>query len=190
MAAAQTLDDLIVRPETGADSYNRRLYRYWVDADGDGQSTREEVLIAENLGVLNFNKAGKVGTGLWVGHYCGFVTTNPSTLDIDHLVPLKEAHESGAHSWSPKKRADYANDLTSSRSLIAVKNACNRSKGARDPAEWMPPNRAYWCQYVKDWITVKAEWGLSIDPAERDALQQAISICDQYRAGDALSGRH
>ena len=84
-------------------------------------------------------------------------------LDIDHLVPLKEAHISGGSAWSTEKKRRYANDLSYPATLIAVSSRENRSKGARDPASWLPSNCAYHCEYVRSWKEVKARWELGSD---------------------------
>ena len=98
--------------------------------------------------------------GLWVGPYTAFVTKCPCFLEIDHMVPLCEAYESGAHAWDKARRKGFANSLKSELHLIAVWSSANGSKGKRDPADWLPPNRAYWCTYLNDWIAIKRDWGL------------------------------
>jgi len=126
-------------------AYNREDYLpRWADADRDCQNTRQEVLITEShVAVTLDNRGCRVISGQWHDPYTGRVFTDPRKLDIDHLVPLKEAHDSGAASWSqPRKRA-YANDLSYPEALIAVYNGANRAKGPRDPASWLPPNTAY-----------------------------------------------
>ena len=77
--------------------YDRKDYRHWIDADGDCQNTRHEVLLEESLELVTYKDQGncKVATGLWRGPYTGELIRDASKLDIDHLVPLKEAHESG-----------------------------------------------------------------------------------------------
>lgn len=187
-----TYQGLTVRAEQSG-SYTRRKYNHWIDTDGDKEDARVEVLIAESLIPAQTKiKNGKVVviSGLWVCPYTGTVVTVPGELDVDHMVPLKEAHESGAYSWSKEKREAYANELTNPDHLIAVTSGSNRSKGAKDPAEWLPPNRAYWCEYIKDWIDIKKEYQLAIDQAERDALKKAKNVCSKYESGDSLGGRH
>ena len=61
--------------------------------------------------------------------------------------------------------------------LIAVTASSNRSKGDRDPADWMPPADSYACSYLADWVTVKAEWNLSVDAVERHALEAVAAEC-------------
>ena len=73
--------------------------------------------------------------GSWNDPYSGKTITAASQLDIDHLVPLKEAHESSGHSWDSERRRAYANDLSDSNTLIAVDRGLNRQKGAGDPVQ-------------------------------------------------------
>lgn len=188
-AFGQQLEDLEVKPEHSAVPYDRGLYKHWSDFDEDGQDTRQEVLIIENIGTLVMD-GNKVESGLWFGKYCGFITDDPSDLQIDHMVPLGEAHRSGASEWTKKKREAYANDLTDPRALIAVKGGCNGSKRDRDPSDWLPPNRTFWCEYLSEWIAVKIKWGLSIDQDEHDAIKKGQKVCSKYKSGDKLEGRH
>ena len=103
--------------------------------------------------------------------------TDKAELDIDHLVPLAEAWESGGHLWAEAMWTRYANDLGDPRSLIAVSASTNRSKGARDPAEWWPPHSGYRCQYAVDWIAVKTRWDLAIDTAEQASIDAQLGQC-------------
>ncbi len=117
----------------------------------------------------------RVLEGLWFDPYTEMWFTRPSeghrvVIDIDHLVPLKEAHDSGANAWERAKRIAYANDLTNPGHLIAMDASANRSKGDRDPAEWMPPNEDFHCAYVLAWVAVKRAWQLNMDQAEADAI--------------------
>ena len=97
----------------------------------------------------------------------------PVDLDIDHLVPLKNTHDSGGWAWSSARKEDYANYLGDPDHLIAVTNTANRPKGAKGPGEWRPPDREYWCQYATDWTEVKFEWGLSMTQREAETAGEA-----------------
>lgn len=156
--------------------YDRDLFELWTDADGDGCSTRNEVLIAESRTTPRIG-AGCAVTGSWRSAYDGGITTKPGSFDIDHVVPLKEAWDSGAWAWTPAWREAYANDLGDWRSLRAVTAASNRSKGDKDPAQWMPPRVAFWCTYAAHWIAVKVRWALRVDSAERAALRDILVNC-------------
>lgn len=105
--------------------------------------------------------------------YDGLTFTDPSDLDIDHVVALAEAWDSGAYAWDSARRRAFANDLGVSWSLIAVSASSNRSKSDKDPAEWLPTSASVRCQYLGDWVAVKARWGLAVDDAERSALAGA-----------------
>ncbi|WP_437109649.1 HNH endonuclease family protein [Streptomyces sp. enrichment culture] len=104
-------------------------------------------------------------------------SATPGGLDIDHLVPLAGAWDSGASAWTPAERETYANDLGDERSLIAVSARSNRSKAGQDPAQWLLPYAPYHCQYLTDWIATKMRRQLTVDTAERDTFTQATADC-------------
>ncbi len=120
----------------------------------------------------------RVATGEWFGAFTGTTVEEPGTLDIDHLVPLANAHKSGAWAWSKEGKHAYYNSLDDADHLIAVTASANRSKGARGPDEWRPTNEAYWCEYARDWVRIKGAWGLTVTSAEAQALEEMLSRCD------------
>lgn len=167
-----------VRPEGSSRAYDRNLFGGWTDDDGDGCDTRAEVLQAESAIPVQLGPSGcHVVAGQWLSIYDGYSTPDPSELEIDHVVALAEAWRSGASEWSPERRMAFANDLGHPDALVAVTAAMNRSKSDRDPASWQPPNRAAWCMYASDWVTVKAWWHLSVDEAEATALRNMLAGC-------------
>jgi hypothetical protein len=93
------------------------------------------------------------------------------------MVPLKNAHDSGAWAWSAARKRDYANDLSDPQHLIAVDDGTNQSKGARGPGEWNPPLESYWCHYAVDWVSIKVRWELTVTVAEWNALLEMLSTC-------------
>lgn len=158
--------------------YDRKLYKHWIDEDKDCQDTRQEVLISESIEPVALDDIGcRVVSGRWYDPFTDNTFTDPSDLDIDHLVPLKEAHLSGAHSWTASMREKYANDLNNPDSLIAVSKSANRSKGAKDVAQWLPSNEDFHCEYVRRWVAVKETWGLVIDEIEADAIAPIMAKC-------------
>ena len=160
--------------------YDRGDWKHWVDADGDCQDARQEVLIAESLVEVTFetDRQCRVETGRWFGAFTGVYVEDPSDLDIDHLVPLKNAHLSGAWKWDADMREEYANDLGDDDHLIAVTKGANRSKGAKGPEEWGPPDLDYFCQYATDWTEVKARWGLTMTDPEAEAVMDMLGTCE------------
>ncbi|MDG2198511.1 MAG: excalibur calcium-binding domain-containing protein [SAR324 cluster bacterium] len=157
-------------------SYDRKDWQHWIDEDRDCQNARHEVLIAESTSPVVFKteKGCRVVSGNWNDSYSDKVITDATKLDIDHLVPLKEAHESGGHAWDAYRKRDYANDLSDPNTLIAVDRGLNRQKGAGDPAEWLPPNKAYQIEYAQAWVAVKLKWGLTSDPKEIAVLRSLM----------------
>ncbi len=176
---------LKVAPESdGGVDYERSDYLPggWGDADGDGCNTREEVLIAEARMLTRVDLSCRPLDGSWWSWYDERTLDDAGQIDIDHMVPLAEAHRSGAWSWPAARRVEFANDLSEPAALAAVSAGSNRAKGARDPAEWRPPARAAWCQYAQDWITVKVHWELAADRAEVSALRRMLETCPAGRA--------
>ncbi|WP_030482850.1 HNH endonuclease family protein [Nocardioides aequoreus] len=155
--------------------YDRDLFRHWIDADGDGCDTRREVLLEEAEEAPTRGSGCSLTGGRWYSYYDGVSQYDAADLQIDHMVPLAEAWDSGARSWSAAQREDFANDLGDPRPLIAVTGAENSSKSDRDPAEWLPDRQH--CRYAEEWVATKIRWGLSQDSAERSALQQVASGC-------------
>lgn len=153
--------------------YDRDLFRHWSDLDGDGCTTREQVLIDER--VAGDVVGCDVVKGRWQSAYDGDVTTNSSSFDIDHYVPLKEAWDSGAWRWNAATRERFANDLGFAGALIAVSASSNRSKSDRDPAEWLPERGV--CKYAKTWVAVKFRWRLAVDTTEKSELTRILSGC-------------
>lgn len=160
--------------------YDRDDWRHWVDTDRDCQDTRAEVLITESLSPLLFatGERCRVTAGEWRGPWSGERFTDAGDLDIDHHVPLGHAHESGGWQWSADRKRAYANDLSNPAALQATKASVNRSKGKQPPDQWRPENRAGWCRYAADWITVKAEWELTVTAAEVATLREMLDTCD------------
>jgi hypothetical protein len=114
----QLLARLATAPEHPR-GYSRSLFVHWIDADGDGCDTRGEVLIAESRTTARIGPGCSIA-GSWRSVYDGVTTTKASSFDIDHVVALKEAWDSGAWKWTPARRQGYANDLGNARSLRAV----------------------------------------------------------------------
>ncbi|MFL6024896.1 MAG: HNH endonuclease family protein [Marmoricola sp.] len=155
--------------------YQRTLFKHWIDIDRDCQDTRAEVLRSESTKPTNSGCV--IRYGRWLSAYDGKVLTHASEVQIDHVVPLAEAWDSGARTWSNGRREAFANDLTDPRSLAAVSASSNESKSDQDPAEWLPSQHV--CTYVRNWVIVKLRWSLAVDPTERALLVRAATRCPQ-----------
>ncbi len=170
------LDLLPVRAEDRT-GYDRSLFVHWIDADGDGCDTRREVLIEEAVVPPRVTAGCHLSGGRWHSPYDGLATTKSSTFDVDHVVPLAEAWDSGASAWTPDRRMRFANDLGVPWSLIAVSASSNRAKSDGDPADWLPPLAGVRCEYVAGWLAVKVRWNLVIDARELEALKPLAREC-------------
>ncbi|WP_329182336.1 HNH endonuclease family protein (plasmid) [Streptomyces decoyicus] len=170
------IDRLKVARESRA-GYERDKFRLWTDADHDGCDTRKEVLLAEAVKKPRQGKSCKLTGGSWRSYYDDKTVADARKLDIDHVVPLAEAWDSGASKWTAQRREQYANDLGAERSLVAVSLGPNRTKGDKDPAEWMPPAKDATCIYATDWIAAKLRWKLTADGAEVKALRAVAAGC-------------
>src|SRR3954447_4490677 len=157
--------------------YDRTLFPLWIDADGDGCNTRYEVLIAEATTAPTIGAGCKLTDGRWYSYYDNAYWTDPADLDIDHMVPLAEAWDSGARSWTTARRQSYANDLGDSRPLVAVTDNVNQAKGDQDPATWMPSYTSARCRYIGEWVAAKIRWRLTVDSAEKSALTGYANGC-------------
>ncbi|KAI0065463.1 hypothetical protein BV25DRAFT_1989155 [Artomyces pyxidatus] len=175
VAEAKTyLSELTVAVDSNSPAYARTDFKTWDIISGECD-TRETVLMRDGTNVVT-NSACHATSGNWVSPYDGVPTTDGSDLDIDHLVPLKEAWLSGARDWTAAQRESYANDLTRPQ-LVAVTDNLNESKGDKDPALWMPPLASFQCEYVQAWVTVKHYYKLTVDSAEKTALAGYLAKC-------------
>lgn len=158
--------------------YRREDWPHWTEVPGGCRDTRTAVLIRDSLEPVQLSADGcRVVRGRWRDPYTGAEFRDPHELDIDHRVPLDEAHDSGGHAWSRERRTAYANDLTDRRSLLTVSAAANRAKGSKGPDAWLPPDRTQLCRYVADWVAVKLRWDLAMDTRERAAVGTVLDGC-------------
>lgn len=156
--------------------YKRSLFIHWADLDGNGCDTREEILKRDSVSKPQVDPYRcYVVAGDWYSPYDGAKLSDRGDVDIDHVVALKEAWDSGAWAWSESQRKAYANDMSDRRTLIAVTDRVNVSKSDKDPSNWMPPLRSYWCTYLGDWISVKARWNLSMDQSEFGRISNLLT---------------
>jgi hypothetical protein len=160
------------------DGFAREDWPHWPDLDGDCRDARQEALSEESLEPAKLSEGGcRVTAGRWLDGFTGETVTDPSRLDVIHLVPLEEAHESGGHAWDGAQRTTYANDWAQPRSLLAVTRAAE-ARGSKGPEEWLPPERGYRCRYVADWIVVKYTWQLGMDECEWAAVEAILNACE------------
>jgi hypothetical protein len=172
--AADQLEALTVAPWGSMARYSRDHFPHWSRGDG-GCNTRDLVLRRDGKGVAT-DADCDITRGTWVSPYDGRTSSDPSEIDIDHVVPLANAWRTGASTWSEADRERFANDMDSPE-LLAVTASVNRAKGDQDPSQWKPPRRDYWCTYAQKWISVKGHWKLSVTADEKAALVDMLETC-------------
>lgn len=172
-SATAALAKLSVASSGSMKGYSRAKFPTWRKT-GSNCDTRDSVLKRDGTHV-KLSGCNVVG-GTWTSPYDGLVLTSPRKVDIDHLVPLADAWRSGAANWTTAKREDFANDLDHPQ-LLAVSLTSNRAKGDQDPSTWRPKQTSAWCEYAKDWITVKSAWKLTVTSAEKSALTDMLEKC-------------
>ncbi|PBO28055.1 HNH endonuclease family protein [Streptomyces albidoflavus] len=160
--------------------YSRTAFKHWTSGGNptDGCNTRQEVLIAEAVTAPEVGPRCAITGGTWFSYYDEVTVDGARGLDIDHMVPLAEAWDSGASAWTAARREAYANDQGQPASLVAVTARTNRSKSDQDPAEWLPPAPGALCRYGAEWTATKLRWNLTIDAQEKTALLDIASSCD------------
>ncbi|MFC4494899.1 HNH endonuclease family protein [Streptomyces ovatisporus] len=170
----EQLEELKVAPSGSMDGYDRDKYPHW-SGQGNSCDTREAVLKRDGERVETGSDCSPT-SGTWTSPYDGEKWTDPSDVDIDHMVPLANSWISGADEWSDEEREEFANDLES-KQLLAVTDNVNQQKSDQSPDRWKPPLESYHCQYSTDWIQVKHLYELTITAAEKAALKDMIGTC-------------
>jgi hypothetical protein len=178
--ALTVLNSLEVKGRAAKTGYARSQFPHWSDPDRNGCDARNDTL-KRDLTQISF-KSGtrdcKVLTGQLLDPFSGKVITFSSTksnIDIDHVVALSNAWQTGAAYFDKTKRQQIANDPLN---LLAVDFSLNRQKGDGDAATWLPPLKSYRCDYVARQIAVKAKYGLWVTQPEKSAIIKLLEKCE------------
>jgi len=177
--ALVALNNLEVKGRAPKSGYARSQFPHWSDPDRNGCDARNDTLKRDLTNITY--KAGtrecKVIAGQLLDPFSGKVITFSPTkavIDIDHVVALSNAWQTGAAYFDKNKRSQIANDPLN---LLAVDAKLNRKKGDGDAATWLPPNKTFRCEYVGLQIAVKAKYGLWVTTAEKTALEKVLQAC-------------
>nr|WP_241188400.1 DUF1524 domain-containing protein [Kocuria palustris] len=188
LTVLETLDIKGRAPKTG---YGRDLFGpTWHDVDGNGCSTRNDIL-ARDLTGIEREDGCSVSSGLLQDPYTDTAIDFTAGMDtsaevqIDHVVALSDAWQKGAQQLSEQQRLVFANDPLN---LLAVDGPTNQSKGDGDAATWLPPNRSYWCPYVARQVDVKAKYDLWVTQPEHDRMAEVLRDCEGESSSDSGSG--
>lgn len=130
-----------------------------------------------------------VTAGMWHDPYTGTDFTTAKGVQIDHVVPLKNAYLTGAHAWNNEKRCHYTNFLRNGFHLLSVSGHENMKKGDASPERYMPPLTNFQCQYLKIWIEIKAIWQLGFSASEGKFIADQINTlgCNRSAYNEADS---
>lgn len=176
--AADVLSGLEVKGRAPKTGYSRAQFGDgW--AEKNGCDTRNIILYRDLKDVV-VNGECKVMSGTLNDPYTGETIEfrrgagTSGDVQIDHVVALSDAWQSGAQQLSPERREQLANDPLE---LLAVDGLANQQKGAGDAATWLPSNKAFRCQYVARQIAVKKKYELWVKPAEKEAMVRILAGC-------------
>jgi len=177
--ALTVLNNLEVKGRAPKTGYARAQFPHWSDPDRNGCDARNDTLKRDltNITFKEGTRECKVIAGQLLDPFSGKVitfSTDKVVVDIDHVVALSNAWQTGAAYFDKNKRSQIANDPLN---LLAVDAKLNRKKGDGDAATWLPPYKAFRCEYVARQVAVKAKYGLWVTQPEKAAIGKILSTC-------------
>ena len=180
--ALRTLNTLPVKGRAPKTGYSRAQFGdAWSDIDHNGCDTRNDILNRDLTAKQHKNSRGCVViSGILNDPYTGKVINfmrgkdTSEQVQIDHVVALSDAWQSGAQEISAQERLQLANDP---ENLLAVDGPANQQKSDSDAATWLPANASFRCSYVARQIRVKAKYHLWVKPAEKEAMINVLTPC-------------
>lgn len=181
--AVDVVEMLAVKGRAAKTGYARDQFgTAWKDVDRNGCDTRNDILNRDLT-----SKTYKVNsedcvvlTGILIDPYSGETisflrgVTTSSDVQIDHVVALSNAWQTGAFKLTIEKRTAFANDPLN---LLAAKGRLNSQKGDGDAATWLPPKKSYRCSYVARQVAVKFKYGLWLTAPEKAAILKLLQPC-------------
>ena len=183
VTATSVLSSLPVKGRAAKTGYTRAQFgQTWADVDRNGCDTRNDML-KRDLTNIEFKVKTRdcvVLTGVLIDRYSGetinFVRGNVTSMEvqIDHVVALSNAWQTGAFKLTLIQRTAFANDPLN---LFAVKGRLNSQKGDGDAATWLPPLKSFRCTYVAHQIAVKAKYSLWVTAPEKEAMTRILTAC-------------
>ena len=181
--ALAALNKLPVKGRAPKSGYSREQFPHWKDPDKNGCDARNDIL-KRDLTKVVFKEGTnncKVVSGTLLDPYSNKSITfdlneSASTIDIDHVVALSNAWQTGAFQLTLTQRTNFANDPLN---LLAVDYKLNRQKGDGDAATWLPPYKSYRCTYVARQVSVKAKYKLWVTAPEKTAISKLLEGCSK-----------
>lgn len=175
------LDNLTVNDNPAPPEKYNRVEQFgpaWKDVDHNGCDTRNDILARDLRDISGRRNACVITAGHLPDPYSGtwidFSKKDASKVQIDHVVALENAWQSGAYNLSKEDREALANDPDN---LLAVNGHDNMAKGSKSADQWMPPNSAYACTYASKQVQIKNRYALTVTTPEKQALADALATC-------------
>ena len=185
LKAVDVVENLLVKGRAPKTGYSRDQFgTAWRDVDHNGCDTRNDIL-NRDLTSITYKVSSQdcvVLSGILVDPYSGESThflrgvTTSSDVQIDHIVALSNAWQTGAFKLTIEKRTALANDPLN---LLAVKGRLNSQKGDGDAATWLPPKKSFRCSYVARQVAVKYKYGLWLTAPEKAAILKLLQPCPE-----------
>lgn len=182
--ALAALEKLPVQDASSTSPYKRANFgESWADVDKNGCDTRNDIL-KRDLKDAVVAADCKVKKGVYVDPYTGTTINFDSSdgkgggIDIDHIIPLSLAWQTGASTWDDARRLQFANDPLN---LLSADASQNRKKGDKDASKYLPPNAAFHCEYVARQIAVRTKYGTWVTPAEKGAIEGVLKSCPDQK---------
>ena len=177
--ALAALNNLEVKGRAPKTGYARSQFPHWSDPDRNGCDARNDTLKRDltNITYKVGTRDCKVIAGQLLDPFSGKVITFSTTkvvIDIDHVVALSNAWQTGAAYFDKALRTQIANDPLN---LLAVDSKLNRQKGDGDAATWLPPSKTFRCEYVARQVAVKGKYKLWVTEPEKVAITKILSSC-------------
>lgn len=176
--ASSALENLPVKGKAPKTGYARTQFSNgWASV---AECDMRNIILRRDLDDIQIDETCKVVRGTLRDPYTGEVvafTRGASTsadVQIDHVVALSNAWQTGAQQLSAERRHAFANDPLN---LIAADGKANQQKSDGDAATWLPSNKAFRCQYVARQIAVKQAYSLWITSAEKSAMETVLQRC-------------
>lgn len=196
--AVLSLLDWTLHPEAPSqpqERYQREAqFGHWLRDPNDNNcyNTRAKVLMRDSYSQVSFKETNRcvVAGGNWHDPYTGSTMSDSSDIQIDHVVPLKNAYMSGAWEWDYQLRCLYGNFLGNPFHLLSVSGHENMKKGDKAPDRYQPPDVSFRCEYLEDWLKIKLIWKLKMTPSEVRAIKQGIRDNNCNPRNFALSQRN
>lgn len=181
--AKATIDTITVKGRAPKTGYSRDQFgAAWADVDKNGCDTRNDIL-KRDLTDITFKDGTKqcvLATGKLADKYTGKTIDwkrgqdTSSAIQVDHIIPLSLSWQQGAQQWTADKRKQFANDPIN---LNAADGPTNGSKSDSGPGSWLPPNKAYRCEYIAEFVAVAKKYELSMNQGDFDASKSILATC-------------